>query len=707
MVDYCLESHQKCGIEFIAKRKWIQDASIALILGTSLAALWSFNYQFLNAKKIVYEFIFPLSIAVFVLITGTIGFLELKYDFGDAFFAAGNFLTLNTSVFNNLAGDITPTLWIMAARIFGGVFLAYAFFLALILAVGSENYNRVKLRAYLIRTKIFGSRNLHVVIGSGQKAVFLALDLANEQNEHKKVVLLYEELGEALESMLENTNIWFMKGNPSSRIGLDKTHFQQANNVYVLNETDEKNFRTFQEMIEIAQAPHSTVIISKWYIHLTDPRHRALITPFAAILKNDITKHEIFIHPFDFCQNIARKVTHEHPIDRFETGANVAQVVVIGFNALAQAIAIQCLRLGHFRLDRYLQIKVFYTPDEQANVDKFMAAHPELFRTEQLFNSIIHKPDAERYKEVKEYTFFRKAHIVLRDVIRFEPLPEAESELVSPDFSLYQCVSAQNCTSIYVCLPSGLQSASLLNAILPCIEQKREEITQKTGDVKVFCHYDFPDKEEVVIIEQILNKITERKVPVVCFGNSQSICTSTEIENKNRDRLAKYIALLYKNVYGRDVDFTTDLLNEWQPNLWDEAALENNWKNEPEIYRESNRQAADHAWVKFREMKRELKNIPNDLAHYWSEEELPVLAEMEHRRWNAEKLLLGWLPLLTDPTKEQKKKRNEQKRHFFLMDFATLPEAEKTKDYTQVIGLPYFLKNVPDILPPPPQSKTS
>ncbi len=73
--------------------------------------------------------------------------------------------------------------------------------------------------------------------------------------------------------------------------------------------------------------------------------------------------------------------------------------------------------------------------------------------------------------------------------------------------------------------------------------------------------------------------------------------------------------------------------------------------------------------------------------------ELETLGELEHRRWNAEKLTLGWLPYtdggLWDKNKSALK---EQKYHYFLVPFDKLPPEEQNKDHTQVLGLPYFFK---------------
>ncbi|GAB3570616.1 hypothetical protein GCM10027578_27240 [Spirosoma luteolum] len=117
------------------------------------------------------------------------------------------------------------------------------------------------------------------------------------------------------------------------------------------------------------------------------------------------------------------------------------------------------------------------------------------------------------------------------------------------------------------------------------------------------------------------------------------------------------------------------------------------WKTLKEIDRESNIQAADHAWVKLRLLNRKWDSIHDEMN--WEESELRLLGEVEHRRWNAEKLLSGWLPI-TDKTlwKTQKATLRAQKYHYFLMTFDDLLDDEKNKDFTQIVGLPYFFNRL-------------
>ena len=275
-----------------------------------------------------------------------------------------------------------------------------------------------------------------------------------------------------------------------------------------------------------------------------------------------------------------------------------------------------------------------------------------------------------------------------KQIIDFELLPLSETELISTSFSLYSLIKKVSSVSIYSCLPTGVESASLLGTILPGLTWINGILN---APLQAFCYYNFPDINEEGQIEKSLKSLTLNNIIVKCFGNDLEECSDQLIENRGLDKLAKRIALLYSKVHGnnnleRIKDAHEKLLN------WEEKDLELNWRNISEFERESNRLAADHASVKLLEFGKRLSLDTLDLENFWGND-LAQLAELEHRRWCTEKLLLGWLPF-TDSKKwdDRKKEIKMQKRHLHLVPYSNLPNEEKDKDFTQVISLPFFEK---------------
>ena len=85
------------------------------------------------------------------------------------------------------------------------------------------------------------------------------------------------------------------------------------------------------------------------------------------------------------------------------------------------------------------------------------------------------------------------------------------------------------------------------------------------------------------------------------------------------------------------------------------------WENLPESLRQANRARDDHQPIKLR-----------TLTVSRSPEMLEALAEAEHRRWMAEKILAGW--------RYGEQRDNTRKRHPSLKPYGQLSEAEKQKD---------------------------
>lgn len=137
------------------------------------------------------------------------------------------------------------------------------------------------------------------------------------------------------------------------------------------------------------------------------------------------------------------------------------------------------------------------------------------------------------------------------------------------------------------------------------------------------------------------------------------------------------------------------------------------WELLPEKDRASNRRAADHAWIKLRTLGWQTIDrqapagveIATYLDHCRQQLQPPLagLAELEHRRWCAEKILEGYTALLDEVPGprdavqqmewkgDKKEKWRQQKRHLDLDLFDNLSGVEQQKEYDQIPGLPYLL----------------
>jgi len=112
------------------------------------------------------------------------------------------------------------------------------------------------------------------------------------------------------------------------------------------------------------------------------------------------------------------------------------------------------------------------------------------------------------------------------------------------------------------------------------------------------------------------------------------------------------------------------------------------WDDLPEDFRESNRQQADHIFIKLRAIGCEAvsasdkKPAVTELASA----EMELLAEMEHRRWVAERLLAGWT---YGPKKDLERRENPN-----LVPWVELTEEIRNYDRDTVGKISTLLESV-------------
>jgi hypothetical protein len=112
------------------------------------------------------------------------------------------------------------------------------------------------------------------------------------------------------------------------------------------------------------------------------------------------------------------------------------------------------------------------------------------------------------------------------------------------------------------------------------------------------------------------------------------------------------------------------------------------WARLPETLKNSNREQANHIFDKLREIGLSVKPAENGKAEpfQFAATELERLAEMEHGRWNAERLLDGWR---FGETKDVARKISPH-----LIPWAVLPEDVKKWDRDAVKEIPVLLAQV-------------
>jgi len=131
---------------------------------------------------------------------------------------------------------------------------------------------------------------------------------------------------------------------------------------------------------------------------------------------------------------------------------------------------------------------------------------------------------------------------------------------------------------------------------------------------------------------------------------------------------------------------------EYQDNQKEELTVRNpsmkDWPELSESLRESNRQQADDICVKLGRINCELVRVENrDVSLMtFTKDEIEMLAEMEHARWNVERLLDGW--------RLGEKKDIDKKISPSLVSWKALPEKVREWDRKAVRAIPALLAGI-------------
>lgn len=172
---------------------------------------------------------------------------------------------------------------------------------------------------------------------------------------------------------------------------------------------------------------------------------------------------------------------------------------------------------------------------------------------------------------------------------------------------------------------------------------------------------------------------------LIPFGEYHKTAGLIEVLHPQREQLAQLVHGVYEQ---RAVDEKKRTF----PESWDAA---------PEVYRESNRQFVDHFHLKLAHLGWRLVNRPGDHSQP-TKQSLPeidvstanVLAQMEHSRWVAERLMGGWRYVPRPATDREIEANKQRKLHHDLVPWdqlgsdqqidcalleAILDEAQKSK----------------------------
>lgn len=598
-----------------------------------------------------FKIVCPLLLVVLAIGCGTVGFRlhhlpEQSVPWSEAFLMAAGLPLMQTT--HNLVPG-APIHWtLQTGRVVGALVPPYAFLLALLVA-----FRRPYLQLIVASWRWRRYSRHAVVCGLGWKGFELVRDLRKRRS---KVAILDTNPDNPFADEVGGTGVVLFHDNATSEATLRRAGVRYAKTIYVATGDDELNCRVVNQIVGLLPKVPK---VPQCYVDVEDASLRQYLAEWTAKLGC------ISVACFDIQESTARGVLQRRAIDRFtaDERPQVAHVAVVGSSLMARALLIQLLRIGHFGAGKQLQIDVL--------AEDVIAYQSRLYQEMPCLSPDWGEPDSPQ-RRIRDHAFPQ---------IDFQELPCSDSDLLDERCSLYRGLALGHISSLFFCIDDGFRSAALAGRMMKKLEAL---CNQRNAELLVGCYYNYPEdpKQELA---RALDKHSSQRITVFHFGSYDEECTVDAVEGRSIDALAREFAANYERQYGQPP--AQGLAPSQKAAYFDRL-----WRASDEWAKESNRQAADHIFVKLRSIGLQPEDVKQP-GFEFTAQQLEQMARMEHKRWCAERLLGGWRPFPPTPKNQQrwdrdKKDLKDQKLHIDLVPFDELPTPEKTKDYDQIQGIP-------------------
>lgn len=333
----------------------------------------------------------------------------------------------------------------------------------------------------------------------------------------------------------------------------------------------------------------------------------------------------VHLRTYDVPEATARELLATHSISDIDSVDERIHVWIVGWTSLTEVLVDQLLHLMHYpsSIDRQVTV-ITETPTE---VELDIAT---------MFPGI----DPDWWDDQTTSEFVR----TLFPAVDIQRMPGSDMELLSEKQPLYDTLEQNDKLTI---VADDIDERSL-RALISTWGPKLDELA-RVLDLDARLTYRSPADTNwdprMAVVET--SSYTE-------FGDG---CSLSSVRGDERDCVAKQLALVYNILHadasekvisdteristssGASIDSVIDWLTSI-PHDEREAYMDAVWRNLPEYQRESNRYAADHAMI-----KHQMATVLSTVDRYSDSQMIEKIAESEHRRWCAEKILDGWEPL--------------------------------------------------------------
>jgi hypothetical protein len=427
-----------------------------------------------------------------------------------------------------------------------------------------------------------------VICGLGPRALRLARCFLTERGASRVVLVAPAASADDL-AACRAAGATLILGDPGKTETLVRAGVHKAKHLVALSGDDRANVEIAVSAYNLMKTRRADGLRAlKCFAQLEDVDLRASLQRSGAFPKGDPSCE---IRYFDLLDAAARRLLFDPEVLPLDHGGILkgdprqVHLVLLGFGRLGRSVAVRAAQLGHFANCKPMRISV---------IDQ----------------------DAERHEQALlfRYRNFRKTceiefHQLQADSQRARELLEGFSS------------DGQSVTSIAICFDRDSLALEVALRLLPLLKENGIRTAVRLSHSPGFT--------------ALLNETSPPDIRfyVRGFAGTEDCCCDDLLGDPLNEELAKVI----------HEDFRQKRLKEGRDDAVDFALLP--WEKLDDGYKDSNKQQADHIAIKLHGIGctvAELGEQKRPVIDQFTRDQIELLAEMEHARWNAERYLADW-----------------------------------------------------------------
>lgn len=419
-------------------------------------------------------------------------------------------------------------------------------------------------------------------------------------------------------------------GDAADATLLTRARAYRARYVFMMTGNDGTNVAGAMQLHHMKKERPRDSRLTTCMVHLVD-LHLCALFKQHSLFRDDTDQLEVRV--FNAFENAARMLLKEHPLegDTAEDFCKQPHLAVLGFGKMGQSVALQAAKTAHYASGKPLRITVIDRNAERLS-ELFLGCYPAF--TDLCDTAFIQA-------EINSVTTIKRLVDWARD-------------------------EGQRLT-VAVCLDEDSESLEAATRLAAQLRGHEVPVYVRMAEINGLAAL-FEGQEGNAAWMGLL-----RPFALICHT-----CRIETVLEEEQDQLAR--AIHGAHVKKKSEKGTTDGDPSMQP--WDRLAP---------TFRDSNRQQADHIPVKLRavgccDVARE---APGAAVEAFTEDEVELLAKMEHNRWNAERFLGGWTKGKCAPEDKERLRITP-----YLVPWEELPNDIQEYDRDAVREIPAHLERI-------------